>query len=61
VSAIIAITDITPLAERIRGHFHSGRLDAAEAELPAERVYPLPAPIRSLIGATERQRGELSS
>lgn len=30
-----------------------GDLDAARAELPAERVYPLSALIRSMIGATE--------
>ncbi|MCK9893596.1 DUF4291 domain-containing protein [Frankia sp. AgB32] len=58
---ITAITDVTPLAERIRCHVGSGRLDAAEAELPAEHVYPLPEPLRGLIGATELQRSEFSS
>jgi hypothetical protein len=58
---ITAITDITPLAKHIRRHVDSGRLDAAEAELPAERVYPLPEPVRGLIGATEPQDGEPSS
>ncbi len=48
---ITAITDITPLAGRIHRHVSSARLDAAQAELPAEGVYPLPAPIRGLIGA----------
>lgn len=50
---ITAITDITPLAEHIHRHVSSGHLEAAHAELPAERVYPLPAPIGGLIGATE--------
>jgi hypothetical protein len=58
---ITSITDITPLAGRIRRHVSSGNLDAAEAELPAERVYPLPAPIRGLVGATELQCSEFSS
>jgi hypothetical protein len=58
---ITSITDITPLAGRIRRHVSSGNLDAAEAELPAERVYPLPAPIRGLVGATEPQCSEFSS
>jgi hypothetical protein len=57
---ITSITDITPLAGRIRRHVSSGNLDAAEAELPAERVYPLPAPIRGLVGATELQCSEFS-
>lgn len=48
---ITGITDITPLAERIHRHVTSGDPDTARAELPAEHVYPLPAPIRSVIGA----------
>ena len=36
-----------------RGPYVFGDLDAARAELPAERVYPLSALIRSMIGATE--------
>jgi len=52
---ITAITDITPLVERIRRQVDSGRVGAAEAELPVEHVYPLPAPVCGLIGATEHQ------
>jgi hypothetical protein len=50
---IIGITDLTPLAERIHRHVSSGDLEAAQAELPGERVYPVAAPIRGLIAATE--------
>lgn len=45
------ITGITPLAERIRRHVSVGNLDAARAELLAERVYPLPGSISARIGA----------
>lgn len=48
---ITSITDITPLAERMRRHVSSGDLSAARAEMPAERVYPLPASISAQIGA----------
>jgi hypothetical protein len=58
---ITAITDITPLAGRIRRHVSSGHLDTAQAGLPAERLYPLPAPIRSRIGVTGLQCSEFSS
>jgi hypothetical protein len=58
---ITGITDITPLAERVHRYVISGDLDTARAELPAEHVYPLPAPIRSMIGATGPQAGEPSS
>jgi hypothetical protein len=50
---ITTITNVTPFAARIRHHVISGDLGTAQAELPAEQVYPLPAPIRSLIGATD--------
>jgi hypothetical protein len=49
---ITSITDITPLAERINHHVSSGDLSAARAEMPAEQVYPLPASIRTRIGAS---------
>jgi Domain of unknown function (DUF4291) len=49
---ITSITDITPLAERIRRHVSSGDLSATRAEMPAERVYPLPASISAQIGAS---------
>jgi len=49
---ITSITDATPLAERINRHVSSGDLAAARAEMPAERVYPLPPSIRTRIGAS---------
>ena len=49
---ITTITDITPLAGRIRRHVSSGHLDAAEAELPAEQAYPLSDLISARIGAS---------
>lgn len=49
---ITDITDITPLVERIHRHVSAGNLDAARAELPAERAYPLPGPISARIGAS---------
>ncbi|QRP50799.1 DUF4291 domain-containing protein [Amycolatopsis sp. FDAARGOS 1241] len=58
---ITNITDVTPLAARIRGHVSSGRLDAAQAELPIDAVYPLPTPILDLIGASEPQCSKFSS
>jgi hypothetical protein len=48
---IISITDITSLARRIHGHVTSGNLPAAQAELPAERAYPLPTSTSVRIGA----------
>jgi hypothetical protein len=56
---ITTITDVTPLAARSRHHVSSGDLGTAQAVLPAERVYPLPAPIRSLIGATDTLLGPI--
>ncbi|WP_406642529.1 DUF4291 family protein [Amycolatopsis sp. WGS_07] len=58
---ITRITDVTPLAARVHRYVSSGRLDAAQEELPIEQVYPVPAPIRGLIGASEPQPGQLSS
>lgn len=49
---ITSITDITPLAERVHRHVISGDLSAAQAEMPAERAYPLPASISARIGAS---------
>jgi hypothetical protein len=48
---ITSITDVTPLAERMHRHVSSGDLSAARAEMPAERVYPLPVSISARIGA----------
>jgi hypothetical protein len=58
---ITAITDVTPLAERIHGHVRIGDLRAAQAELPAERVYPLPEPIGRMLGATGPQSSKPAS
>ncbi len=55
---ITKITDITPFAERVHRQVSDGRLDAAREELPVERVYPVPAPILGLIGASEPQVDE---
>jgi hypothetical protein len=49
---ITDITDVTPLAERIHYRVRSGDLPAAQAELPAERLYPLPCSISARIGAS---------
>ncbi|WP_446680391.1 DUF4291 domain-containing protein [Amycolatopsis dendrobii] len=56
---ITRITDITTFATRIHGLVSSGRVDAAQEELPIERVYPVPAPVLGLIGASEPQPGEV--
>jgi hypothetical protein len=48
---ITTITDVTPLAKSIHRHVSSGRPDAAEAEIPAERIYRLPGLISARIGA----------
>lgn len=55
---ITKITDITPFAERVHRQVSDGRLDAAREELPVERIYPVPAPILGLIGASEPQVDE---
>jgi hypothetical protein len=49
---IIGITDITPLATSIHRHISAGDLDAASAELPAERAYSLSGSLRVILGAT---------
>jgi hypothetical protein len=49
---ITGITNVTPLAERIHQHVSSGDHSAAQAELPEERVYPLPGSIGTRIGAS---------
>lgn len=55
---ITSITDVTPLARSIHRHVNSSDLDTAQAHLPAELAYPLPASISARIGATEFQAGE---
>ncbi|MFC5117058.1 DUF4291 domain-containing protein [Amycolatopsis halotolerans] len=57
---ITRITDITPLAARVHRCVSSGRLDAAQEELPIERIYPVPASVLGLIGASEPQLSEFS-
>lgn len=49
---ITTITDITPLAERIHRLVSSGDLDTAQAQIPAEQLYPLPGSISARIGAS---------
>jgi hypothetical protein len=49
---ITAVTDVTPLARRVHDYADSGHLDAAQTELPAEQVYPLPDALRANLGAT---------
>jgi uncharacterized protein DUF4291 len=48
---IVGITDVTPLAVRIRQHVVSGDLAVGYAALPSETAYPLPEYIRERIGA----------
>jgi len=48
---ITGITDVSARAAQIRAEVSAGHLDAAQAALPAERVYPLPEHIRARIGA----------
>ncbi|GAA1030713.1 MULTISPECIES: DUF4291 family protein [Amycolatopsis] len=50
---ITSITDITPLVARVHRYVSSGRLDAAQEELPIERIYPLPAAVLGTIGASD--------
>ncbi|MEU4425463.1 DUF4291 domain-containing protein [Actinoplanes sp. NPDC024001] len=48
---ITGITDVTDLAGEIRGLLDAGDEPGAEALLPTERLYPLPDPIRTRLGA----------
>jgi len=50
---ILSITEVTALAERVHAHVSSGELELARAQVPAERVYPLPEAVLSQIGVTE--------
>ncbi|GAA1788635.1 DUF4291 domain-containing protein [Luedemannella flava] len=47
----VAITDVTPLARRIRGRLDAGDEAGARSLLPAERPYDLPSPVAENIGA----------
>lgn len=48
---ITGITDVSGLAAQIHAEVSAGHLDAAQAALPVERVYPLPEHIRARLGA----------
>ena len=48
----VAITDITPAVGRIRDLVRAGEHQEAAALLPAEHPYPLPAELRTHIGAS---------
>lgn len=56
---ITDITDITPLAARIHRHVSAGELFAAQAQMPAERLYPLPGSISARIGASPALPGQV--
>lgn len=47
---IIAVRDVTPLAHDVHAAVTAGDRSAARALLPAERVYPLPAPLVDRVG-----------
>jgi hypothetical protein len=46
----VSITDVTPNAVRLPELLRAGDEDAAQALLPAEAPYPLPATIGAAIG-----------
>lgn len=48
---ITSITDLTQAAHQIRDLIAGGDYHAAQALLPAERPYPLPASLKAAIGA----------
>jgi len=50
---IVGIADVTPLARQIHELVRAGEVDRAQARLPAERPYPLPAEIAARIGASQ--------
>jgi hypothetical protein len=51
------IRDVTALARDIHFTLREGRLEAAQALLPAERPYPLPEDIATIVGATRGPSG----
>jgi hypothetical protein len=53
---IVGITDLTDLAHRVRDLVRSGDEAAAQAALPPERPYPLPADVAATIGASPASR-----
>jgi len=46
------LTDATALAHEIRGLVNGGDLESASRKLPIEQPYPLPAELRTRVGAT---------
>jgi hypothetical protein len=48
---IVALTDVTATAHTIRDRLADGDETGADALLPAERPYPLPATVAAVIGA----------
>ncbi|MEU2356559.1 DUF4291 domain-containing protein [Streptomyces misionensis] len=48
---IVGITDVTELARSMHSAVLDGRVEEAERLLPAERPYPLPAPLARRLGA----------
>ena len=48
----VALTDINPVIHRIRDLLRAGDEQAAQAQLPVERPYPLPAGIGAALGAS---------
>lgn len=49
---LVSLTDVTPLAHEIHGLVTAGDEDKARDLLPAERAYPLPAPVAAIVTAT---------
>ncbi len=47
----VGITDITALAHEIHNLVAAGDVTAASEKLPAERPYPLPGSLKTVIGA----------
>jgi hypothetical protein len=51
---IVTLADVTPLVRSIRDRLDAGDDRAAEALLPTEQAYPLPAHTATVIGAAPR-------
>ncbi|MFI0258892.1 DUF4291 domain-containing protein [Streptomyces sp. NPDC017056] len=49
---IIELRDITPLVRAIHDDVRAGRWERADAAIPAEERYPIPADIRTRLGAS---------
>ncbi|MGK5521614.1 DUF4291 domain-containing protein [Micromonospora sp. URMC 107] len=49
---LVGLTDVTPTAHAVRAALDAGDDAAAEALLPPERPYPLPADVAAVVGAT---------